>query len=240
MKRGQGKRQKQWNKIAILQDTVRSCTNCHLRDNTEKGPTPPHGTPYAKVLVLGEGPGLTEDRKRTPFVGKAGVALSEMLAEARFDKDHVAFGNTVSCRPPKNRTPFQTEAEACSHNVELTFRVFSPIVVIAVGSAAAQWFRQDIKITRDRGRAFHYPEWHRLVMPTLHPAFVLRNPSAREKVVQDFVDVRKYIEKGDELIPDTCRHCRQYVDYYDPYGFAYCHEHTPAREYRPTMQKSML
>jgi uracil-DNA glycosylase len=151
------------------------------------------GDPAGGLLVVGEGPGAEEDLKGQPFVGKAGQLLDRMLAAAGLT-DRAFITNTVYWRPPGNRTPTAEEQAVCAPFLERTFELMRPKAVLTLGAAAArQVLKTDEGITRARGV---WGEWRLAegdvsapVMPTLHPAFLLRQPQAKREVWADLLDV---------------------------------------------------
>lgn len=151
------------------------------------------GAPTGGLMVVGEGPGAEEDARGEPFVGKAGRLLDRML-EAAGLTDRAFITNTVYWRPPGNRTPTPEEQAACAPFLERAFELLKPRAVLTLGAAAArQVLRTDEGITRLRGR---WGEWRLAegdvaapVMPTLHPAFLLRQPQAKREVWADLLDL---------------------------------------------------
>lgn len=151
------------------------------------------GNPDAPVLVIGEGPGAEEDQRGQPFIGKAGMLLDRMLAEAGLE-GRVFITNTVFWRPPGNRTPTPAEQAVCAPFVERAFALLKPRAVLLLGAAAAKSvLAADEGIMRLRG---HWREW-RLpegavsapVLPTLHPAFLLRQPMAKRQAWADMLSL---------------------------------------------------
>lgn len=150
------------------------------------------------LLIVGEGPGAEEDARGEPFVGKAGRLLDRML-EAAGLLDRAFVTNTVFWRPPGNRTPTPEEQAVCAPFLERTFELLKPRAVLTLGAAAArQVLRTDEGITRLRGR---WGEWRLAegdvaapVMPTLHPAFLLRQPQAKREVWADLLELAVRLE----------------------------------------------
>lgn len=148
----------------------------------------------AAVLVVGEGPGAEEDQQGRPFVGAAGRLLDKMLAAAGLTDD-VFITNTVYWRPPGNRTPTAEEQAVCAPFLNRTLALVQPRLVLLLGAAAARAvLRADTGITRLRGQ---WGEWRLAeggvqvsVMPTLHPAFLLRQPQAKRLVWQDLLNLQ--------------------------------------------------
>lgn len=173
---------------------------CPLKGMGAKQAVFSRGNPQAEVLVIGEGPGGEEDERGQPFVGKAGRLLDRMLAEAGLE-GRVFITNTVFWRPPGNRTPTPAEQAVCAPFVERVFALLKPKVVLLVGAAASKSvLGADEGIMKLRGQ---WKEWRLAegavsapVMPTLHPAFLLRQPMAKR---QAWADVLSLAARLDEL-----------------------------------------
>jgi len=149
------------------------------------------GNPEAPVLIIGEGPGAEEDQHGRPFVGKAGKLLDRMLTEAGLE-DRVFIINTVFWRPPGNRTPTPAEQAVCAPFVERAFALLKPRAVLLLGAAAAKSvLATDEGIMRLRGqwREWRLPEGavSAPVLPTLHPAFLLKQPVAKRQAWADML-----------------------------------------------------
>lgn len=133
------------------------------------------------VMFVGEGPGETEDRTGRPFVGKAGELLEKQLAAMGLTREQVFIANTVKCRPPNNRTPTSSEVATCSPFLVEQIETVRPRVIVALGLPATKFFLRDDKIAISRVRGTWY-EWRGIrVMPTYHPAHLLRNYSAENR-----------------------------------------------------------
>ncbi len=156
------------------------------------------GDPNATVMVIGEGPGADEDRQGQPFVGKAGKLLDRMLDAAGLT-GKVFITNTVFWRPPGNRTPSPQEQAVCAPFVERAFALLKPRAVLLLGAAAAKSVLQtDEGIMKMRGE---WREWRLAegavqapALPTLHPAFLLRQPQAKRQVWADILTVASRLE----------------------------------------------
>jgi uracil-DNA glycosylase family 4 len=173
------------NVIADLQGCMR-CKLCERRKTVVVG----EGNPRAKLVFVGEGPGEQEDRQGRPFVGKAGQLLDRMINAMNLQRGDVYIVNVVKCRPPGNRNPELDEIEACSPFLHRQLDLIRPQVIVALGKFAAQTLLQtEERITRLRGR--FYPYRGAKLMPTFHPAFLLRNPDAKREAWQDLKAVAK-------------------------------------------------
>lgn len=159
----------------------RRCKLCQGRTNIVFGV----GNPKAEVMFVGEGPGRDEDLKGEPFVGRAGQLLTEIITKGmKMRRDEVYIANVVKCRPPENRNPEPDEITTCQPFLAKQVELVSPRIIVALGTFAAQTLLQSkTPISRLRG------VWHSYqgvkLMPTLHPAYLLRNPNDKRLVWQD-------------------------------------------------------
>lgn len=166
---------------------------CPLRTMGAKQAVFSRGNPNAPILIVGEGPGAEEDERGQPFVGKAGQLLDRMLAAGGLT-DRVFITNTVFWRPPGNRTPTPQEQAVCLPFLERAFALIQPKAVLLLGAAAAKSVLQtDEGIMRMRGQ---WREWRLAeggvsapALPTLHPAFLLRQPQAKAQVWADILSL---------------------------------------------------
>lgn len=171
---------------------------CPLRGMGAKQAVFCRGNPEAEVLVIGEGPGAEEDERGQPFIGKAGQLLDRMLGEAGLT-GRVFITNTVFWRPPGNRTPTPAEQAVCAPFVERAFALLKPKAVLLLGAASAKSvLATDEGIMRMRGQ---WREWRLAegavsapALPTLHPAFLLRQPVAKREVWADLLSLAARIE----------------------------------------------
>jgi DNA polymerase len=166
--------------LAAQERALQGCTRCKLsksRTNIAFGV----GNPRARLLVIGEGPGEEEDKQAKPFVGRAGQLLTRMLASVGFDRDRDCYiANVVKCRPERNRNPEPDEVAACNPFLLAQIDTIEPQVVLALGNFAAQTLLGTKEgITKLRGRAYTYRA--SVLVPTFHPAFLLRNPGQEFK-----------------------------------------------------------
>ncbi|MDW7711750.1 MAG: uracil-DNA glycosylase [Deferrisomatales bacterium] len=153
------------------------------------------GSPRARLVFVGEGPGEEEDRRGEPFVGRAGQLLDRMLRSLGLDRSGVYIANVVKCRPPKNRTPLPDEAETCLPFLWRQLEAIGPAAVCALGACAAQkLLATEAPISRLRGRVHRARGWP--VVPTFHPAYLLRNPAAKRQAWEDLQRLRGLIDAG--------------------------------------------
>ena len=149
----------------------RRCKLCEGRASIVFG----SGNPQAGLVVIGEGPGADEDAQGLPFVGRAGQLLTRMLASVDLSRDEVYITNTVLCRPPNNRNPESDELAACAPFLADKLGVIQPKVILTLGSVATQaMLRTKEPIGKLRGKLHQYGD--AVLVPTFHPAFLLRNP----------------------------------------------------------------
>jgi uracil-DNA glycosylase len=174
--------------VAIRED-LGECTRCKLHGGRTKlvfGT----GSATAEVMFVGEGPGAEEDLQGEPFVGRAGQLLTKMIEAMGFRRDDVYIANVVKCRPPGNRNPEPDELEACEGFLRRQIAAVRPKVIVALGKFATQTLlRDETPISRLRGRWAEY-EGVRL-MPTFHPAYLLRSPEEKKKTWEDLQLVMK-------------------------------------------------
>ena len=150
------------------------------------------GNPSAGLLFIGEAPGEEEDLQGRPFVGRAGQLLTRIIEAMGFERQDVYICNILKCRPPRNRNPKQEEMETCEPFLIQQIEAIRPKVICALGSFAARRILQtDVPITVLRGK-FHEFRGVR-VMPTYHPAYLLRNPDAKKQVWEDVQLIMKVL-----------------------------------------------
>jgi uracil-DNA glycosylase len=180
--------------LAIRRD-LGECTRCKLaggRTHLVFGV----GNPRAELLFVGEGPGADEDQQGEPFVGKAGQLLTKMIEAMGFRREDVYIANVVKCRPPGNRNPEPDEIAACEPFLRAQIAALSPRVIVALGKFAAQTLLRDpTPITKLRGRWSSYGGVK--LMPTFHPAYLLRSPEEKKRAWEDLQLVMK--ELGQSL-----------------------------------------
>jgi uracil-DNA glycosylase family 4 len=174
--------------LAIRED-LGECTRCKLGRGRTKlvfGV----GSPTAPLMFVGEGPGADEDRQGEPFVGRAGQLLTKMIEAMGFRREDVYIANVVKCRPPENRNPEPDEMDACEPFLRRQIAAVGPRVIVALGKIAAQTLLRDTTpITRLRGRWAAYGGVK--LMPTFHPAYLLRSPEEKKKAWEDLQLVMK-------------------------------------------------
>lgn len=156
------------------------------------------GNPHARVVFVGEGPGREEDEQGVPFVGEAGRLLERILFAMGLERDQVYICNVIKCRPPQNRNPGEDEICACEPFLKRQLATIKPQVIVALGKFAAQTLlQQQTPISHLRGSWSAYQEIP--LMPTFHPAYLLRNPAGKRDVWEDMKSVMKRMAQEESV-----------------------------------------
>ncbi len=171
---------------------IGNCTRCSLYErrthivHTE-------GNQRARLMFVGEAPGADEDAQARPFVGRAGQLLTKIIEAIGFKREEVLIGNVNRCRPPGNRPPTEEEASMCKPFLLREIASVQPEVIVVLGNTATRnLLNTKVGITRLRG---NFQNYHGVkVMPTFHPAYLLRDPSKKQETWQDLKKVRDYLE----------------------------------------------
>src|SRR5688572_7691562 len=165
------------------------CRLCKLHTLGRKQVVFGVGNPNADLMFVGEAPGADEDIQGEPFVGRAGQLLTKIIEAIELTREDVYIANVIKCRPPGNRNPEPDEVEQCEPFLFRQIDIIKPRVIVALGKFATQCLlKTDAPITRIRGREFTYRD--AVLIPTYHPAYLLRNPSAKREVWEDMKRVR--------------------------------------------------
>lgn len=180
------------------------CEQCPLRREGNRGPTRYCGDPSSPLMFVGEGPGGVEDAYGVPLVGPSGQLLDKALWSVGLTRDHIYVTNIVKCRPQNNRTPTLEEGKCCA-NIHLVkeIELVQPKVIVCLGKVAFQYFYgRTASIMKNRGKWFEYMNIP--VMPTYHPAFLLRQTghSLVESKWQVYYDFKAAVEKAKTTTPD--------------------------------------
>ncbi len=163
---------------------IAECTKCPLH-KTRTRAVPGQGSAAPELMFIGEGPGYDEDQQGLAFVGRAGQLLTKIIEAMGFTRDEVFIGNIVKCRPPENRKPLPDEMSACLPYLRAQIEQLNPKLIVALGATAIQGLLQieTVGITKLRGQWMSYQGID--LMPTFHPAYLLRNPAAKRDVWED-------------------------------------------------------
>jgi uracil-DNA glycosylase family 4 len=154
------------------------------------------GNPQAKLVFVGEAPGRDEDLRGEPFVGQAGQLLTKIIQAIQLRREEVYIANIIKCRPPENRNPEPDEIAACEPFLIKQLQVIRPRLICALGTFAAQTLlKREEKISNLRGKFHEYQGIP--LMPTYHPAFLLRNPQRKREVWEDMKKIKREYDKLD-------------------------------------------
>lgn len=183
--------------IRDVMGDCRLCPLCETRKNIVFGV----GNPHARVVLVGEAPGATEDERGMPFVGRAGELLDRMLEEqAGVRREDIYIANVLKCRPPGNRDPRPDEVEVCSPFLREQIRSIWPDIIMTMGNPATHFIlRTEVGITRLRGKVHH--TGHFAVLPTFHPAAVLRDSNKLPDLEHDFALMGRLL-RGEVALDD--------------------------------------
>ena len=178
--------------LAAVKAFIGECTRCKLSGLGRTQVVFGVGNPKADLMFVGEAPGADEDVQGVPFVGRAGQLLTKIIEAIGLRREDVYIANVIKCRPPQNRNPEPDEIETCEPFLFQQIDVIKPKVIVTLGKFAAQCLlRSEEPISRLRGRIFDYRGAK--LIPTFHPAYLLRNPSSKREVWEDMKLVKKLL-----------------------------------------------
>jgi len=179
--------------LSAVRAEIGDCTRCKLHRLGRRQIVFGVGNPEADLMFVGEAPGGDEDIQGIPFVGRAGQLLTKIIEAIGLKRDDVYIANVIKCRPPQNRNPEQDEVDTCEQFLFQQVDVIKPKVIVALGTFAARALLRTLDpISRLRGRVYEY-RGARLI-PTFHPAYLLRNPASKREVWEDMKAVKKLLE----------------------------------------------
>ena len=180
---------------SIRVDVGPACTRCKLHTLGRTQVVFGVGNPEARLMFVGEAPGADEDEQGVPFVGRAGQLLTKIIEAIDLKREDVYIANVIKCRPPQNRNPEPDEVETCEPFLFQQIDAIKPRVIVALGKFGAQTLlRTQDPISRLRGRVFEYRGAK--LIPTFHPAYLLRNPPAKREVWEDMKLVRQLLAEN--------------------------------------------
>jgi DNA polymerase len=183
--------------LAAIRADIGDCTRCVLHTLGRKQVVFGVGNPNADLMFVGEAPGADEDVQGEPFVGRAGQLLTKIIEAIQLSRGDVYIANVIKCRPPGNRNPEPVEVATCQPFLFRQIDVIRPRVIVALGTFAAQTLLStDTPISRLRGRVHEFRGGIKLV-PTFHPAFLLRSPDRKRDVWEDMKIVRALLAEPD-------------------------------------------
>jgi len=178
--------------LAAIREEMGDCRRCRLAAG-RKTIVFGQGNPRAELMFVGEGPGADEDEQGLAFVGRAGQLLTDIIEKGmKLQRSEVFIANVIKCRPPQNRNPEPDEILSCQPFLEAQIRAIRPRVLVGLGKFGAQWLLKTAEpISRLRGRLGDYEGI--AVMPTYHPAYLLRNPAGKKDVWEDMKAVLRFL-----------------------------------------------
>jgi uracil-DNA glycosylase len=178
--------------LQAIREHIGDCTRCKLHGLGRKQIVYGVGNSEADLMFVGEAPGADEDVQGIPFVGRAGQLLTKIIEAIGLKRDDVYIANVIKCRPPGNRNPDPDEVEACEGFLFRQIDSIKPKVIVALGTFAAKaLLKTQDPISRLRGRVYQYRGAQ--LIPTFHPAFLLRSPDRKRDVWEDMKKVRSIL-----------------------------------------------
>ena len=178
--------------LVAVRTEIGDCTRCKLHAQGRRQIVFGVGNAEADLMFVGEAPGADEDAQGIPFVGRAGQLLTKIIEAIDLKREDVYIANVIKCRPPGNRNPEQDEVDTCEPFLFQQVDIIKPKVIVALGTFAARALLRTLDpISRLRGRIYDY-RGARLI-PTFHPAYLLRNPASKREVWEDMKVVRKLL-----------------------------------------------
>jgi len=182
--------------MQAVRDELGACTRCKLHGLGRRQIVFGVGNPAADLMFVGEAPGRDEDIQGYPFVGRAGQLLTKIIEAIDLTREQVYIANVIKCRPPENRNPEPDEVASCEPFLFAQIDVVKPSVIVALGSFAVRTLlRTDAAISRLRGKVYDY-RGAKLV-PTFHPAYLLRSPEKKRETWEDMKKVRALLRGED-------------------------------------------
>jgi DNA polymerase len=183
--------------LAALRAHIGDCTRCKLHTLGRRQVVFGVGNPQAQLMIVGEAPGADEDVQGEPFVGRAGQLLTKIIEAIELKRSDVYIANVIKCRPPGNRNPEPDEVATCEPFLFTQIDTIKPKVIVALGTFAAKTLlKTDAPISRIRGQVFDFRSGAKLI-PTFHPAFLLRSPERKRDVWEDMKKVRALLTESD-------------------------------------------
>ena len=180
---------------AVRHEIGPQCTRCKLHTLGRQQVVFGVGNPNAGLMFVGEAPGADEDIQGEPFVGRAGQLLTKIIEAIGLRREDVYIANVIKCRPPGNRNPEPDEVEQCEPFLFRQIDIIKPTIIVALGKFAAQsLLRTTEPISRIRGREYKYRD--AILMPTYHPAYLLRNPASKREVWEDMKRVKVILDSA--------------------------------------------
>ena len=183
--------------LARVAAAVKTCARCRL-SRGRLNAVPGEGNPESPLFLVGEAPGAEEDRQGRPFVGKAGELLTKMLKAINIEREEIFIGNVMKCRPPDNRDPAADEVAECRRYLMMQIAAIRPKVILTLGRVSTQLLLetpQGILTLRGVQRPFRYHGGEAILLPSLHPAYLLRNAAAKRDAWEDLQTVHRLLRE---------------------------------------------
>lgn len=180
--------------MEVLRDHIHGCMKCSL-GRTRKNIVFGEGNPRSGILVIGEGPGATEDETGRPFVGRSGKLLDKIFESIGLNRESLFIANIVKCRPPNNRAPLPLEAEVCGRFLHRQMEIMKPGIIVALGASAARHIldtKRGIGVLREEFHSYRNVP----VLVTYHPAALLRSPLLKRPVWEDMKKLKAFLDKA--------------------------------------------
>jgi DNA polymerase len=181
------------NNLASLSQVISNCNLCSLH-KSRKNIVFGVGNENADLMFIGEAPGMYEDQEGLPFVGRSGELLNKMISNVLFIKrEDVYIANILKCRPPNNRAPLDDEVDFCKGYLLKQISIIKPKIIVALGSVSFKYLLHDnTSISKARGHVFNFNGIK--LIPTFHPSFLLRNPSAKKDAFEDLKIIKQLLD----------------------------------------------
>jgi len=186
-----------------LSKNIHNCKKCRLYQHA-KNPVPGEGNINSKLIFIGEAPGRTEDETGRPFVGRAGVLLTNLLKRIGYAREDIWIGNIIKHRPPENRDPLPDEIEACVPYLRMQLELIDPWLIVTLGRFSMNFFYPEGKISLNHGTLIKSGKFH--IYPVYHPAAALRNPTMNQVLTKDFLLIPQVLEKIKSLSGEASYH----------------------------------
>jgi uracil-DNA glycosylase len=183
--------------LSVIETRAKACTKCSELSRCRHSVVFGVGSERAEIMFIGEAPGADEDAQGIPFVGRAGQLLTKIVEAMGYRREDVYIANIIKCRPPQNRTPLPEEVTNCLPYVLSQIELIQPKVIVALGATALRALLDvQLGITKMRGHWYVFRDVP--IMPTFHPAYLLRNPAAKREV---WDDMKSVLEKLGRQLP---------------------------------------
>lgn len=196
--------------LADLAKKIHNCRRCPLY-KAAKQAVPGEGNPDAKIMFIGEAPGYYEDLQGRPFVGQAGHLLDQLIVLAGLSRKEVFIANIIKHRPPDNRDPKDKEISACADWLNRQIDIIDPKIIITLGRFSMLKFVPGQSISRVHGLLFKADD--RIIVPMYHPAAALRSTAVMQQIRQDFINLPRVTNRGENKTADKNQNKEEHPDH---------------------------